>query len=107
MHLVGLPLLEHLTGPRALSMTELADIITRVTGRTVTFDSVSEETFADICREDGFPEITIEILISMYRAVNNGEFSLVTTDVEKLTGTPAEEAESYLRRTLSPDLIAD
>ena len=52
--------LYHLTGPQALSMTELADIITRATGRTVAFDSVSEETFADICREDGVPEMTVE-----------------------------------------------
>jgi len=88
-------------------MTELADIITRVAGRTVAFDSVSEETFADICREDGVPERMIEILISMYRAVDNGEFSLVTNDVERLTGKPAEETESYFRRVFNPELIAN
>jgi len=99
--------LYHLTGAHALSMTELADIITRVAGRTVAFDSVSEETFADICREDDVPERMIEILISMYRAVDNGEFSLVTTDVERLTGNPAEDAESYLRRVLGSEFIAN
>jgi len=99
--------LYHLTWAHALSMTELADIITRVAGRTVAFDSVSEETFADICREDDVPERMIEILISMYRAVDNGEFSLVTTDVERLTGNPAEDAESYLRRVLGSEFIAN
>jgi hypothetical protein len=42
----------------------------------------------------------IEMLISMYQAVGNGEFEAVTDHVERLTGTPPETVESYLGRVV-------
>lgn len=91
-----------LTGPSALSMPELAGSISRVTGRPVRFDSISEAAFAEVCRQgqEFVPEMMIQVLTSLYRAVDNGEFATVTDHVERLTGTPAESVESYLRRKL-------
>jgi NAD(P)H dehydrogenase (quinone) len=92
-----------LTGPEALSMEELAGIISRVTDRSVKFDSVTEEEYAEVCRrgKEDVPAYLIEILISLYRAVDNGEFATVTDHVERTSGAPAQKAEDYLRRTLS------
>jgi NAD(P)H dehydrogenase (quinone) len=95
--------LYELTGPQALTMSEVADAISQVTGRTVTFDSISEEEYMAICLEDGIPEPFAKVLASMYRAVENGEFETVTDHVQQLTGTPAETVESYLRRTVQID----
>ena len=91
-----------LTGSDALSMPDLAAIIARVTGRAVRFDSITDEAFADVCRQgnEDVPEFLIEILTSLYHAVDNREFETVTDHVERLTGTPPETAERYLRRRL-------
>lgn len=93
-----------LTGPEALSMTELAGIVSRVTGASVRFDSVTEEEFREVCRhgEEDVPDFFIDILISLYRAVDNKEFEKVTNHVELITGSRPETAESYLRRTPNP-----
>ncbi len=82
-------------------MPELADIISRVTGKSIKFECVTEEEFAEICREgkEDVSEEMIEVLTSLDRAVDNGEFATVTDHVRRLTGTPPETAESYLSRT--------
>lgn len=87
-----------LTGSEAVSMPELAEAVSHAAGKTVAFESVDEEGFAEICRTgDESPRMT-DVLISMYRAVEDGEFSEVTDDVERLTGFPPETVGSYLRR---------
>ena len=87
-----------LTGSEAISMPQLAETISRVTGKSVVFEFVSEKEFTEICRVDDIPESLVGVLISMYRAVDNGEFERVTDHVEVLTGKPPESVESYLRR---------
>jgi NAD(P)H dehydrogenase (quinone) len=89
-----------LTGPKALSMDELAEAISNATGKIVEFHQVTEKEYAEICRADNIPEPMIAILASMYRAVDNGEFETVSDHVELLTGTPPESAESYLTRVV-------
>jgi hypothetical protein len=83
-------------------MEKLAGIISDVTGKPVRFDSITDEEYAEICRTgiEEVPEFVIPMLTSLYHAVDNGEFELVTDHVEKLTGRPPESAESYLRSAL-------
>ena len=92
-----------LTGPESLSMPQVAETISRVTGQTVRFDSVTEAEYAEVSRtgEEAVPEFLIEILLSMYRAVDNGEFARATDHIERITGVAAETVESYLRRTVT------
>ena len=52
-----------LTGPEALSMSELADTISRVTGEPVRYEQVSEEEFALECRKAGEPEPLISVIL--------------------------------------------
>lgn len=89
-----------LTGPRALSMPELASALTHATGQAIPFDEVTEEAFAEICRADRIPEPDIAILTSLYRAADNREFEQVSDDIRLLTGIPPVAAEDYLRESL-------
>ncbi len=91
-----------LSGSVGLSMPEVAEIISRVTGRSVLFDSVTEQEYADVCRQgnEEVPGYLIEILITLYRAVDNCEFGNVTDHIERLTAAPPEDVESYLKRSL-------
>ena len=47
------------------------------------------------------PDYLVSGILSLYRAMENGEFELVTDHVEKLTGTPPEHPESYFKRILN------
>ena len=90
-----------LTGPMAVSMSQLASALTAATGTPIAFDCVSEAEFEAICREDDIPDAIVAILASMYRAVDHGEFDQVSNHVELVSGAPAESVESYLRRAIS------
>ncbi len=91
-----------LTGPKAVSMSELAAAVAKATGKPFVFRQVSEDEFADICRADGTPEEVIELFNSMYRAVDAGEFETVTDHVRLLTGTPPQSVEDYMAAKLGP-----
>jgi NAD(P)H dehydrogenase (quinone) len=93
-----------LTGPEALTMDRLAEIVSEATGAAITYDRITDEQYARVCREgeESVPQYLIPILTSLYHAVDNGEFARVTDHVERLTGSGAEDALSYLRRCVAP-----
>ena len=87
-----------LTGPEALSIDKLAGIVTRVTGKPVRYEPASDEEFAEMCREPGIPDYVPWALVTIYHAAAEGFLAPVSYDIERLTGTPSEELESFLRR---------
>lgn len=88
-----------LTGPEALTLTELAQIITRVTGRTVTFhDETVEEAYASRSIWPA-PQWQYDAWVSTYTAIARGEVAEVTDDVERITGRPPLDLEGVLRST--------
>jgi len=89
-----------LTGPEAISVAGLAEIVTRIAGKPVRYEPATEEEFAAMCREPGVPDYVPQALVSLYKAAARGDFSRVTNHVELLTGKPAEQLESYLNRNV-------
>ena len=87
-----------LTGPEALSFTEIATIVGEASGREVSYvDETLEEARASRAAY-GAPDWEVAGWISTYTAVAAGEHAEVTGDVEALTGHPA----TALREVLAP-----
>ncbi|MGX6606828.1 SDR family oxidoreductase [Micromonosporaceae bacterium Da 78-11] len=78
-----------LTGPAALTLGEVASMITAATGRQVKFhDETLPEAYASRAAL-GAPQWQVEAWVSTYTAIAAGELSTVSSDVEILTGHPA------------------
>lgn len=78
-----------LTGPQAVTLGEVADILTAVTGRPTRFhDETVPEAFASRAGS-GAPEWMVAGWVSTYTAIAAGELATVTDDVARLTGHPA------------------
>jgi NAD(P)H dehydrogenase (quinone) len=78
-----------LTGPEALTLTEVAEVLTRVTGRPHTFvDETMEEARASRSSY-GAPDWLVDAWISTYTAIRDGELEHVSNDVPRLLGRPA------------------
>lgn len=92
-----------LTGPESLTMIDLAAAISQATGKAIPFETVSEDEFVEICRMGNESEEMIGILLSMYRAVDQGEFAEVTDHVETLTGRHPMSALEYLQQRCGSD----
>ncbi|MGZ5373795.1 MAG: SDR family oxidoreductase [Aeromicrobium sp.] len=78
-----------LTGPEALTLTEIAAILTRVTGKPYTFVN---ETLAEARASRahyGAPDWQVDAWISTYTAIRDGELNAVSSDIGRLLGRPA------------------
>jgi len=74
-----------LTGPEALTLTEVAATMSRSLGRHYTFvDETVEEAYASRASY-GAPGWQLDAWVSTYTAIASGELAGVTGDVERLT----------------------
>jgi uncharacterized protein YbjT (DUF2867 family) len=78
-----------LTGPQALTNSELIDVIGTVIGRRLTYREVSPELVRQRFVGLGFPEEFADAYIALLSATVDKP-ALVTHDVEKILGRPAE-----------------
>jgi NAD(P)H dehydrogenase (quinone) len=77
-----------LTGPEALSLTDVARIISEVRGREVRFhDETIEEAYASRAVY-GAPDWEVDAWVSTYTAIASGGMAAVSDAVERLTGRP-------------------
>lgn len=85
-----------LTGPEALTFDEIAQTITELTGRTVSFHNETiEEAYQSRLAWDA-PQWQYDAWVSTYTAIAAGELIPVSDAVERITGTPAESLRSHL-----------
>jgi uncharacterized protein YbjT (DUF2867 family) len=86
-----------LTGPHALSLTEVAAQVAAASGRPVRYQP---ETVAEAHASragSGAPDWQITAWVSTYTAIAAGELELVTDTVQRVTGRPATTFEQVLR----------
>lgn len=78
-----------LTGPEALTLSDVAAIATQITGRHFSFvDETLEEAHASRAHY-GAPDWQVEAWISTYTAIRDGELQHVDDDISRLLGRPA------------------
>ena len=86
-----------LTGPEELTLTEVAEVLTAVTGRPVTYHPETvEEAYASRASY-GAPDWQVDAWVSTYTAIAAGEMAGVSSAVPDLTGHPARTLEQVLR----------
>ncbi len=87
-----------LTGPAALSLTEVAAEIAAATGRQVRYHAESiPEAYASRASY-GAPDWQVEAWVSTYTAIAKGELAAVSTAVPDLTGHPATTLAELLSK---------
>jgi uncharacterized protein YbjT (DUF2867 family) len=86
-----------LTGPEALDQTEIAGILSRVTGRPVHVAVRSHEETRETLRALGLPASTVEVSVERMRELEAGRFEATSDAVARLTGEPATRFEDWAR----------
>lgn len=89
--------LYELTGPRLLTLTEVAATLGRAIGRPVTFVPMTTEVYAAQISEQGFPGEVASHIADVIALALDGRNALVTHDVEQVLGRPARDFEDYAR----------
>jgi len=87
-----------LTGPEALSLSEIATILTAVTGRHVSYvPETVEEAYASRATY-GAPDWQLDAWVSTYTAIADGSLAITSTAIHELTGHAATSLDEVLRR---------
>ncbi len=87
-----------ITGPVAVTLTEIAAAMTRVLGRPIAYNDLPEADFKAALLESGMSEEEAEVGILLhYRAFRRGDAELVTNDYKKLTGQTPTTIETWLK----------
>jgi uncharacterized protein YbjT (DUF2867 family) len=86
-----------LTGPEALTLAEVAHVLTRVTGRPHRFVDETMEGARRSREGYGAPDWLVDAWISTYTAIRDGELEHVADDVPRLLGRPATSFAEAVR----------
>ncbi|WP_312178731.1 SDR family oxidoreductase [Arthrobacter sp.] len=86
-----------LTGPQSLTMAEVADVLSRVTGQQITYHAETLDEAVESRRAAGASEWQAVAWSTSYAAIATGELAQVSDDIARLTGTAPLSFEDHLR----------
>ncbi|MFA9566074.1 MAG: NAD(P)H-binding protein [Acidimicrobiales bacterium] len=89
--------LYELTGPRLLTLTEVARTLSAAIDREVSFVPMSKEAYAADISQQGFPGEVAQHIADVIALALDGRNAVVTQDVEKVLGRPARDFADYAR----------
>lgn len=87
----------NITGREAISLYEVADLLSEFSGRKCTFYNETIEEAKESRAIYNAPQETVAIWISSYTSIAAGEVALVSDDVERLTGHPPQTMREFLQ----------
>lgn len=90
-----------LTGPAAITHTQIAQYLSEATGQSVSFADVPAAAMRPALIQAGFPEWQADGLLEDYAHYARGEAAVVSTVIEDLTGNPARDFASFSREFAS------
>ncbi|MFC0622723.1 SDR family oxidoreductase [Kribbella deserti] len=86
-----------LTGPEAMTMAEVAALLTQAWGRPIKYHAETLDEAYRSRERYGAPSWEVAGWVTSYAAVASGELATVSGDVEALTGRPPLSLAAYLK----------
>ncbi|HET7397575.1 MAG TPA: SDR family oxidoreductase [Intrasporangium sp.] len=86
------------TGPEALTLDEVADVMSRATGRPVSYHAETVDEAYRSRAAYGAPAWQVDAWVSTYTAIAAGELAAVSDAVPRITGHPATPLAEVLAR---------
>ena len=85
------------TGPRLLSLADIAAELSRATGRDITYVPVPHDAFVAGIEESGAPQDVVWMLDYLFSTVLDGRNAHLTDGVERALGRPPKDFADYAR----------
>ncbi|NEI71166.1 NAD(P)H-binding protein [Rhizobium lusitanum] len=85
-----------LTGSTALTIEDVASVVSKITGRPLEVVQVNDEQFAAGLTGAGLPKFVVDMLVSADANTRAGNFDLLTNDFNKLTGKEPQTLRSFI-----------
>jgi len=89
-----------LTAPDAFDLDNAADVLSKLTGRTIRRTVADDGEWAAGLAAHGVPEAMATMMLGMFRAARQGEFAATSPVLGDLLGRPATPFSSFLAGTV-------
>jgi uncharacterized protein YbjT (DUF2867 family) len=87
----------NITGPEAVSNYDIANILSKTTGRKITYVNISDDDARKGMKENGMQEWTINALMELYNFQKAGKASHVSLDVERVANRKPISFEQFAK----------
>jgi len=84
-----------LTGPAALTYTQVAEALSRATGRSVGYVDIPPQAALAALVEAGLPPAAAEQVVAVFGALRDGSQARTTPDVRRLTGQDPRSLDAF------------
>ena len=93
------PGIVELTGPAALTGTEICQLTSAATGRKLRYVPPGDAEYRARLAREGSPDWLIEAYSTMFESVRAGRFQTVSADIRELTGAPPQSYADFIGTT--------
>jgi NAD(P)H dehydrogenase (quinone) len=87
------------TGPEALSLFDIADVLSKAWGRPIKAADMDPADFGQLLASRRVPPFAVEAVVRLREAAAAGEYSIVSDDARHLAGRTIESMSSYVARS--------
>jgi uncharacterized protein YbjT (DUF2867 family) len=86
-----------LTGPKAVTVDEIAAAISEATGRSISYVDVPEEAMRQGMLSQGLPPAVVDGVVDLFATNRAGKAAVVTDAVRDITGRPPRSFQEFAR----------
>ncbi len=90
-----------LTAAKTYTFADVAELASEILGRKIVHEVISDEEYRQNARRHGYPEPMVNMLVSMFHAIRDGEFNVVDPTLERVLGRRPTELKSLLEPFIS------
>ncbi|GAE84947.1 NADPH:quinone oxidoreductase 2 [Bacteroides reticulotermitis JCM 10512] len=87
----------HLTGSGLFSFGNIANILSKLSGKTIGYKDINTERFIDTLKQLGVPETGATVTAGFIANIKNRQYEIATNDLENLLGRKSTALRSVLK----------
>lgn len=90
-----------LTGSKSYSYFEIAEMLSNITNRKISYPNPDEDTYREVLKASGAPDMIADYMIPVYSLIKKGTVESAHNGVMELTGKEPETILTVLERDFS------
>ncbi|MCB2204819.1 NAD(P)H-binding protein [bacterium] len=90
-----------LTGPQLMTFSDVADELSKATGREIAYVQITHESFIQGVKESGAPKDVVWMLDYLFASVLDGRNAYLADGIERALGRPPKAFTAYAREAAS------
>lgn len=87
----------NITGNKSLGYAEIAEALSKLSGKSIDYNIVLEDEFINKLRQSGFPEFLIYLHVGTIYDIKTHQYEIESNDLEKILGRPTADINTFLK----------